>query len=123
MSRTAISSNKNIIKSGEYIVDGLMLSNQKVSIEIEVNSTCYILLNNIKDILELNIDINKDKKDKRNLVITLTDQGRELKDRAVCVPFTLAEEPWLSVEEAKEYRRLLYKIIHEGKELKDEDCD
>ena len=60
MSRTTISSNKSIIKSGEYLVDGLMLSNQKVSIEIEVNSTCDILLNNIKDILELNININKD---------------------------------------------------------------
>ena len=60
MSRTAISNTKNIVKSGEYIVDGLMLSNQKVSIEIEVKSTCDILLNNIKDIKELNININKD---------------------------------------------------------------
>ena len=60
MERTPISNVKNIIKSGEYFVDGLMLSNQKVDIEIEVNSTCDILLNNIKDILELNITINKD---------------------------------------------------------------
>jgi len=60
MNRTAISSTQKIIKSGEYFVDGLMLSNQKVSIEIEVNSNCDILLNNIKDIKELNININKD---------------------------------------------------------------
>ena len=60
MNRTAISKTQNIITSGEYFVDGLMLSNQKVSIEIEVNSNCDILLNNIKDILELNININKD---------------------------------------------------------------
>ena len=60
MNRTAISNTKSIIKSGEYIVDGLMLSNLKVNIEIEVNSNCDILLNNIKDILELNININKD---------------------------------------------------------------
>ena len=60
MKRTAISNTQNIINSGEYIVDGLMLSNRKVDIEIEVNSTCDILLNNIKDILELNININKD---------------------------------------------------------------
>ena len=60
MNRTAISNTKSIIKSGEYIVDGLMLPNQKVSIEIEVNSNCDILLNNIKDILELNININED---------------------------------------------------------------
>ena len=60
MSRTAISNIKNTIKSGEYIVDGLVLSNQRVTIEIEVNSKCDILLNNIKDILELNININQD---------------------------------------------------------------
>ena len=60
MNRTAISNTQNIIKSGEYFVDGLMLPSQKVDIEIEVNSNCDILLNNIKDILELNIDINKD---------------------------------------------------------------
>lgn len=60
MNRTSIDSTNSIIKSGEYVVDGLMLSNQKVTIEIEVNSTCDILLNNIKDILELNIVINQD---------------------------------------------------------------
>ena len=60
MNRTAISKTQNTINSGEYFVDGLMLSNQKVDIEIEVNSNCDILLNNIKDILELNININKD---------------------------------------------------------------
>ena len=60
MGRNAISNTQNNIKSGEYFVDGLMLSNQKVTIEIEVNSKTDILLNNIKDILELNININKD---------------------------------------------------------------
>ena len=60
MDRTAISKTQNIIKSGEYFVDGLMLSKQKVDIEIEVNSNCDILLNNIKDIQELNININRD---------------------------------------------------------------
>ena len=60
MERITISKTQNNIKSGEYIVDGLMLSKEKVVIEIEVNSTCDILLNNIKDILELNININKD---------------------------------------------------------------
>ena len=69
------------------------------------------------------IDINKDNKDKRNIVISLTKEGKELKDKAVNVPLALAQEPWLTVEEAKEYRRLLYKIIHDGKELKDEDCN
>ena len=60
MERIAISKTHSSIKSGEYIVDGLMLSNQKVCIEIEVNSKADILLNNIKDILELIINIDKD---------------------------------------------------------------
>ena len=69
------------------------------------------------------ITINKDNKDKRNIVISLTKEGKELKDKAVNVPLTLAQEPWLTVEEAKEYRRLLYKIINDGKKLEDEDCN
>lgn len=69
------------------------------------------------------ITINKDKEDKRNIVIALTDSGRELKKKAVSVPLTLAQEPWLTMEEAKEYKRLLYKIINEGKEINYEDCD
>ena len=60
MNRVSINSTNSVIKSGEYVVDGLMLSNQRVTIEIEVNSLCDILLNNIKDILELNIVINHD---------------------------------------------------------------
>ena len=58
MERIAISKTNSLIKTGEYLVDGLMLVNQIVNIEIEVNSTCDVLLNNIKDILELNITIN-----------------------------------------------------------------
>lgn len=60
MNRAPINTTNSIIKSGEYVVDGLMLSNQRVTLEIEVNSLCDILLNNIKDILELNIVVNHD---------------------------------------------------------------
>ena len=59
MERTAISKLNNIIQSGDYIVDGLVLSNQIINIEIEVNSSCDILLNNIKDILGLKITLNE----------------------------------------------------------------
>ena len=63
------------------------------------------------------ITINKDKEDKRNILIALTYSGRELKKKAISVPLTLAQEPWLTIEETKEYKRLLYKIINEGKEF------
>ena len=60
MGRTNISNIKNTIKDGAYIVDGLLLSNKTIEIEIEVNSNVDILLDNIKDVKELNIVINRD---------------------------------------------------------------
>ena len=60
MERITISQTKNTIANGNYFVDGLLLSDKIVDIEIEVNSICDILLNNIKDIKELNITINQD---------------------------------------------------------------
>ena len=60
MERTLISNIKNTISNGDYLIDGLLLSGEQVSIEIEVNSSCDILLNNIKDVKGLTIVINKD---------------------------------------------------------------
>lgn len=60
MSRTIISNIENIISDGDYIVDGLLLSNKKVNIEIEVNSNVDIFFDNVTDVLELNININRD---------------------------------------------------------------
>ena len=60
MERTIISNIKNTISNGDYFIDGSLLIGEKVEIEIEVNSNCDILLDNLKDIKELNIVINKD---------------------------------------------------------------
>ena len=60
MGRIIISNIKNTLKDGDYVIDGLLLVNETVEIEIEVNSNCDILLNNIKDVKELNIVINRD---------------------------------------------------------------
>ncbi len=60
MERIAVSNTQNIISNGDYIIDGLLLAGKEVNIEIEVNSTCDILLNNIKDITNLKITINRD---------------------------------------------------------------
>ena len=60
MGRITISNIKNTLKDGDYVIDGLLLANETVEIEIEVNSNCDILLNNIKDVKELNIVINRD---------------------------------------------------------------
>ena len=111
----------------QYVVMMVMWEKEIVN-EKDLVEALYLQANTLAPLLKKltqkgYIDICKDKKDKRNIVITLTDVGRALKDKAVNVPLSLAEEPWLTIEEAKVYRRLLYKIINEGNELKDEDCD
>ena len=63
----------------------------------------------------------KDKGDERNLVITLTDSGEKLKDKALCVPQTIAQEFHLTSEEATSLYQILYKILNEEKEKKNED--
>ena len=111
----------------QYVVMMVMWEKEVVNEKDLVNSL-YLQANTLAPLLKKlkqkgYITINKDNKDKRNIVISLTEQGKVLKDKAVNVPLALAQEPWLTVEEAKEYRRLLYKIINDGKELEDEDCN
>ncbi len=111
----------------QYVVMMVMWEKEVVN-EKDLVESLYLQANTLAPLLKKlkqkgYVDINKDSKDKRNIVISLTKEGRKLKDKAVNVPLSLAEEPWLTVEEAKEYKRLLNKIINEGKDLKDEDCD
>lgn len=62
------------------------------------------------------IEKGKDAGDERNLVITLTDAGRQLKDRALCVPSCIAKEFHLSTDEAFTLYRILYKMLDEERE-------
>lgn len=62
------------------------------------------------------IDITRAEEDKRNLVITLTKSGQELKEKAVDVPPTIAEEFNLTPNEAMFMYKILYKILDYDKE-------
>lgn len=64
------------------------------------------------------IEINKDKKDKRSLIISLTKEGEKLKEKAVDVPPSIAEEFNLTEEEAVFLYKILYKILDYEKEGK-----
>ena len=55
--------------------------------------------------------------DERNLIVTITDKGEKLKDKAVNIPLKLASCINLSAEEAKMLYRLLYKILDKSKEI------
>ena len=57
------------------------------------------------------ITIRKNSGDERNLVISLTKKGSELKDRAVHVPENLSKTLNISREEAEYLYSILYKIL------------
>ena len=49
--------------------------------------------------------------DERNLVVTITDAGEALKEKAVAVPAAIAKCSNLDPEEAAELYRILYKML------------
>jgi len=55
--------------------------------------------------------------DERNLIITITDKGEALKEKAIEIPYKLASCLNLSLEETKTLYSLLYKILGEFKEV------
>ena len=54
---------------------------------------------------------SKDARDERKLVITLTEAGEKLQDKALCVPESIAREFHLTPEEAMGLYQVLYKIL------------
>ncbi len=62
----------------------------------------------------------KNTSDERNLIISLTDDGKKLRDKAVNVPACIAKEINLTSDEAIQIYKLLYKMLDEDKERKDE---
>lgn len=104
----------------QYIVMMVMwekgVANEKELCEtLRLNTnTLAPLLKRLKD--KGFISIDKDKKDKRNLVIKLTKEGELLKEKAVDVPPSIAQEFNLTEEEATLLYKILYKILDYEKE-------
>ena len=99
----------------QYIVMMVMWEKEIVNEKDLVNSL-YLKANTLTDLIKIlkkkgYIDTEKSLEDKRNLVIRLTDDGRKLKEKAVEIPKTLAEEKWLNFEEFMTYKKLLYKLL------------
>ena len=63
------------------------------------------------------VSIQKDKKDARNIVISLTEEGRMLKDKAIHIPSSIAKTLNISQQEAIKLYQILHKIL-EGKSNK-----
>lgn len=53
----------------------------------------------------------RSKEDERNLLVTITEAGEQLKERAVSVPAQMAKCSLLDAKEAAELYRILYKML------------
>ena len=104
----------------QYIVMMVMWEKKKVN-EKELCQTLRLNTNTLTPLLKRlkekdYILIEKDNLDKRNLVITLTDSGIKLKEKAKDVPKSISKEFNLTEEEAKFLYDILYKILDFEKE-------
>ena len=104
----------------QYIVMMVMWEKRSVN-EKELCDTLFLKTNTLTPLIKRlkekgYINIEKSQTDKRNLVISLTDNGEKLKDKAVDVPPSIAKEYNLSEEEAMLMYKILYKILDSDKE-------
>jgi len=104
----------------QYIVMMVMWEKEVVN-EKDLVNALFLQANTLNPLLKKLenkglVEIKKDELDKRNLKISLTNEGRNLKDKAVHVPASLAKEINLSEEEAIFFYKILYKILNETKE-------
>lgn len=100
----------------QYITMMVMWEKEEIN-EKELVRCLYLKANTLTDLLKKlekkgYVEIRKDDKDRRHIVIKLTQRGRELKKKAVHVPKTLAEEHWLTEEEFETFKILLEKLLH-----------
>jgi len=99
----------------QYITMMVLWEKETVN-EKDLVKALYLQANTLTDLLgklkgKGYVDIRKDDKDRRNIIISLTEEGRRLRDRAVDVPKTLIDEHWLTDEEVKTFKELLYKLL------------
>ncbi len=55
---------------------------------------------------------NRCKQDERNVRVSLTDKGKQLKQKVVKIPPQLAKDITLTSEEIETFKRLIYKLIN-----------
>lgn len=99
----------------QYIVMMLLWENGQANEKLLCKSLC-LKSNTVTPLLKKlqekgYIEKSKDPADERNLVITLTQSGKELQDKALFVPACMAKEVHITQEEADFLYRILYKII------------
>ena len=99
----------------QYITMMIMWEKEVIH-EKELVERLYLKANTLTDLLKKlkqkgYININKDNTDKRNIIISITEEGKKLKKKAINVPKTIQEEHWLSDDEFKTFKKLLHKLL------------
>ena len=99
----------------QYVTMMVLWEKEEVN-EKDLVNALYLKANTLTALLQKlkkkgYVDIGKDEKDKRNIVIRLTEKGRRLKDEAIEVPKTLVQEHWLTDEEFITFKKFLYKLL------------
>lgn len=99
----------------QYIVLMVLWENDHISVK-EIGEKLYLDSGTLTPLLNKLISkgyINKEihPEDNRELIISLTKKGKELKDKALSIPPLIASKVKLSEEEGRELYRLLYKVL------------
>ncbi|MCR5079007.1 MAG: MarR family transcriptional regulator [Bacilli bacterium] len=99
----------------QYIAMMVLWEKKKAS-EKELGEALFLKSNTLTPLLKKlrakgYVDIKRDRKDGRGIVITLTEEGEALKERAKNVPESIAKSLNLSEEEAIYLYKILYKVL------------
>ena len=100
----------------QYVTMMVLWEKEEVN-EKDLVKALYLKANTLTELLKKlkqkgYIEIDRDTGDKRNIIIRITDKGRELKDIAVDIPKKLSDEHWLTDEEFATFKELLYKLLN-----------
>ena len=102
----------------QYITMMVLWENQSMTVK-DLGSCLYLDSGTLTPLLKKLeakglVTRSRSRKDERNLIVTITDEGMALRDKALFVPEEMAKCIELTPEEAGFLYRILYKIL--GKE-------
>ena len=102
----------------QYIVMLVMWENSKITVK-ELGECLYLDSGTLTPVLKKleakgYVSRSRSKEDERNLDVTLTSQGKQLREEAVDIPSKVGRCIDLSKEEALKLYELLYKVLKDN---------
>ena len=99
----------------QYIVMMVLWETENIN-EKELGKKLFLKSNTLAPLLKKlkskgYVVVEKDTKDNRSIIISLTKKGKELKEKAVDIPQSIVKTINLSKEEAIYLYKILYKIL------------